>query len=126
MSLPNGRFYLCHYLAISSACNFFKKEALAQEFSCEIQEIFKNTFSYRTLPVAASSKTSYQRSFFKQISLHSNFSITMAGAVMSRTSMTLLIERNVMLLCHLCYVNPALLLFFFLFALLHSSVSALY
>ena len=36
------------------ACDFIKKEALAQVFSCELCEIFKNTFSYRTLPVAAS------------------------------------------------------------------------
>ena len=36
------------------ACNFTKKEALAHVFSCEICEISKNTFSYRTSPVAAS------------------------------------------------------------------------
>ena len=31
-----------------------KKETLAQVFSCEFYEISKNTFFYRTLPVAAS------------------------------------------------------------------------
>ena len=31
----------------------FKKETLTQVFSCEFCEICKNTFSYRTLPVAA-------------------------------------------------------------------------
>ena len=36
------------------ACNFIKKETLAQVFSCEFCEIFKNTFSYRTPLVAAS------------------------------------------------------------------------
>ena len=36
------------------ACNFIKKEALAQVFSYEFCEIFKNTFFYRTPPVAAS------------------------------------------------------------------------
>ena len=36
------------------ACNLIKKEALAQVFSNEFCEISKNTFSYRTLPVAAS------------------------------------------------------------------------
>ena len=36
------------------ACNFVKKETLAQVFSCEFWEISKNTFSYRTPPVAAS------------------------------------------------------------------------
>ena len=36
------------------ACNFIKKETLAQVFSCEFYEISKNTFSYRTPQVAAS------------------------------------------------------------------------
>ena len=33
--------------------NFSKKETLTQVFSCEFCEIFQNTFSYRTFPVAA-------------------------------------------------------------------------
>ena len=33
---------------------FIKKETLAQVFSSEFREIFKNTFLYRTLPVTAS------------------------------------------------------------------------
>ena len=36
------------------ACNFTKKETLAQMFSCEFCEISKSTFSYITPPVAAS------------------------------------------------------------------------
>ena len=36
------------------ACNFVKKETLAQVCSCEFCEIFKNTFLYRTTSVAAS------------------------------------------------------------------------
>ena len=36
------------------ACNFIKKETLVQVFSCEFNEISKNTFSYRAPPVAAS------------------------------------------------------------------------
>ena len=36
------------------ACNFIKKEALTQVFSCEFCEIYKNTFYYRTPLVAAS------------------------------------------------------------------------
>ena len=36
------------------ACNFIKKETLAQVFPCELCEISKNTFSYITPPVAAS------------------------------------------------------------------------
>ena len=35
------------------ASGFIKKETLAQVFSCEFCEIFKNTFSYRTPQVAA-------------------------------------------------------------------------
>ena len=35
------------------ACNFIKKETLAQVFSCEFCEISKNTFFYRTPLVAA-------------------------------------------------------------------------
>ena len=38
------------------ACNFIKKETLAQVFSFEFCKISKNTFSYRTPPVAASGK----------------------------------------------------------------------
>ena len=39
------------------ACNFIKKETLAQVFSCEFYEISKNTFFYRT-PLVATSKGS--------------------------------------------------------------------
>ena len=37
-----------------NTCNFIKKEALAQVFSCEVYENFKKTFLHRTPPVAAS------------------------------------------------------------------------
>ena len=37
-----------------AACNFIKRETLAQVFSCEFCKISKNTFFYRTPPVAAS------------------------------------------------------------------------
>ena len=36
------------------ACNFIEKETLAQVFSCEFQEMFKNTFFSRTHSVTAS------------------------------------------------------------------------
>ena len=36
------------------ACNFIKKETLAQVFSCKFCKVFKNTSSSRTPPVAAS------------------------------------------------------------------------
>ena len=39
--------------------NFIKKETLAQVFSSEFCKVFKNTFFYRTLLVAASVKYEY-------------------------------------------------------------------
>ena len=39
--------------------NFIKKEALAQVFSCKFCKIWKNTFFYRTPPVAASECEEY-------------------------------------------------------------------
>ena len=42
------------FLIKLQACNFIKKETLAQVFSYEFCEISKNTFSYRKPPVAAS------------------------------------------------------------------------
>ena len=46
--------FLIKLQAEAYACNFIKKEALAQVFSCEFYEISKNTFSYKTSPLAAS------------------------------------------------------------------------
>ena len=43
----------------AEACNFIKKETLAQLFSCEFYKISKNTFSYRASPVAASEQTKF-------------------------------------------------------------------
>ena len=42
------------HLRRAQACNFIKKETLAQVFSCQFCENFKNTFFCRTPPVAAS------------------------------------------------------------------------
>ena len=39
---------------VMQACNFIKKESLAQVVSYKFCEIFQNTFSNRTPPVAAS------------------------------------------------------------------------
>ena len=57
------------------ACNFIKKETLAQVFSCEFCEISKNTFSYRTPLVTASANSllwwskwnNWQWCFFKLV-----------------------------------------------------------
>ena len=57
--LPNSRENTCARVSFliklqAETCSFIKKETLAQVFSCEFCEISKNTFSYRTPPVAAS------------------------------------------------------------------------
>ena len=51
---------------VSLACNFFKKETLAQVFSCEFCEIFKNIFFTEHLRVTASGNSivHVQLSFF--------------------------------------------------------------
>ena len=46
--------FLLTKLLLPQASNFIKKETLAQVFSCKCWEISKNTFFYRTPPVAAS------------------------------------------------------------------------
>ena len=55
--------HLCQNLffnkVVGKACNFIKKESLAQVFSCEFCEISKKTFFYRTPPVAASGGSIY-------------------------------------------------------------------
>ena len=51
----NSQEKACARVSIK-ACNF-KKESLAQVFSCEFCEISKNTIFYRTPLVAASEKT---------------------------------------------------------------------
>ena len=50
------------------ACNFIKKETLAQVFSYEYCEISKNSFLYKATPVAASKESYYKSStsFFVQ------------------------------------------------------------
>ena len=57
-ALHNGTIVLIFWGKLQKqppeACNFIKKETLTQVFSCEFPEIFKNTFLYRTPPVAAS------------------------------------------------------------------------
>ena len=40
----------------SLACNFIKKQTLAQMFSCEFCKIFKGTFLYKKHVVAASDR----------------------------------------------------------------------
>ena len=46
------------------ACKFIKRESLALVFSCEFCEISKNTFFYRTPPVAAPIQSAVSISVF--------------------------------------------------------------
>ena len=48
------RKHLCQSLFFNKAAGFIKKRDLTQVFPCKFCEMPKNTFSYRTLPVAAS------------------------------------------------------------------------
>ena len=43
----------------AEACNFIKKETLEHVIFCKFCKISKNTFSYRTLSVAASGKSEF-------------------------------------------------------------------
>ena len=54
------------------ACNFIKKETLAQVLSCVFCEISNNTFLYRTPLVAASILLAFIYRFMTQI-FHFNF-----------------------------------------------------
>ena len=45
---------ICFLTKRPEVCNFIQKENLAQVFSCEFYEIFKNTYFYRTHLVAVS------------------------------------------------------------------------
>ena len=51
------------FLIKPQACNFIKKETLPQVLSYEFCEISKNTFSYRTPPVAASATSHVYQNF---------------------------------------------------------------
>ena len=50
----NSQGNTCARISILTKLDFINTEILAQMFSCEFCEIFKNTLSYRTPPVAAS------------------------------------------------------------------------
>ena len=52
--IPEAVVRTCSVKKLPEACNFIKKETLAQVFSCEFCEIFKNTFFHGTPLVAAS------------------------------------------------------------------------
>ena len=56
--ISSNTFFIEHLRTVASAWALrpavFRKETLAQMFLCEFCEFFKNTFSYRTPPIAAS------------------------------------------------------------------------
>ena len=68
VALPHAcfpRFIHCtNGTELHKVCNFIKKETLAQVFSCEFCKISNNTFSYRTPPVAVSTKLRICNSIF--------------------------------------------------------------
>ena len=51
------------------ACNFIKKDTLAQVFSCEFCEIFKNTFFTEHLRLTASKHTVFIRKLTQSLRL---------------------------------------------------------
>ena len=50
------------------SCRFIKKTTPTQMFFCEIYEIFKNNFPYRTLPMAASDHSKFEALTFEIMS----------------------------------------------------------
>ena len=52
--------FLTKLQAEAEACNFIEKETVAHMFSCEFCKFSKNTFLYRTPPVAASIFITYR------------------------------------------------------------------
>ena len=66
------RKHLCQGLffdKVSGACNFIKKEALAQVFSCEFCEISRNTFFYRTPLVVAPETRPLRAEWYKVLKI---------------------------------------------------------
>ena len=55
----------------ASACNFIKKETLAQVFSCEFREIFKNIFFTEPLraPTSVASSNYYKLSYYPVLNI---------------------------------------------------------
>ena len=84
------------------ACNFIKKEMVAQMFSCESCEIFKITFSYRTPLTAASADTNsdaeiskwFISKFISTLFLHSCFSITTKAATERRKQQDIFFKKE--------------------------------
>ena len=62
---------------VTCSCNFIKKETLAQVFSCQFCEIFKNTFFYRT-PLGVASENSPNKHM--KVYSWSNFPMTQYDA----------------------------------------------
>ena len=57
---------------MAQTCNFIKKEILTQVFPSEFCEIFKNTFFYRTPPVAGPGVTTLWRPDIKGLKVWLN------------------------------------------------------
>ena len=72
------------------ACNFIKKETLAQEFYYKFWEISKNTFFYRTPQVAASMGWLLASIIYR--SIHRRCSVKKVFLKISRNSQTSVLE----------------------------------
>ena len=64
-------------IKLPEACDFIRKETLAQVFSCEFSEISKNSFLYRTPLVAASEWIKLYWYFFPKVERERETSIQM-------------------------------------------------
>ena len=78
------------FLQFPEACNFIKKETLAQAFSCEFCEISKNTFFYRTALAAASVPVL-------------RYSIALAGHIAKSRKLAVKAFFNILFLTHVIY-----------------------
>ena len=74
----------------AGACNFIKKEILAQVFSCEFCEISKNTFFYRTPLAAAFGGKAYSN----KLSSISSMNSLLLLIFLSRSNKTVIFLQN--------------------------------
>ena len=83
----NSRENTC---ARPQSCNFIKKETLAQVFSCEFWEIFKNIFYCRTPPVTASDNRKYDSTAAKNSFYRKNYVFPLVRSLPLKNIFTLL------------------------------------
>ena len=78
--------YLCHSLFFTKACNFMKKETLAQAFSCEFCDICNNIFFTEDLRATVSNMVlNMAQIVLKQFNIFFYSSLLFQGLVKSLT-----------------------------------------